>query len=204
MIASIILSGNILHFDNRECKSDLNEQEIMEETDKCKEKPQIPVAEPLNYNPDPKLPKFTAEITEEIREEEEDFLAGSSVNLTVNSEGNLVLDKHDINNWKDITSSGPSERIGHAMAYDSKNNKIVLFGGMDDNWEYLDDTWLYDLATNTWTEIDTPEMYPEPRSHHAMVYSPAVEQILLFGGETYEWDEILNDIWVFDVNTNSG
>ncbi len=177
-------------------------QEITENIDKNIERLEN-LGEDLIINKiDPPHPKFTTEISEVIQESENDFLSGSLNNLTVNSDGNLVLEKYNINNWKDITSSGPSERYGHAMAYDSKHNKVVLFGGRNNDWEFFYDTWVYDLETNTWTEIDIPEMFPDPRIYHAMIYSPAAERILLFGGEN-EWEEILDDLWVFDLGTNT-
>ncbi|NIV12839.1 MAG: hypothetical protein GWN62_16630, partial [Aliifodinibius sp.] len=41
----------------------------------------------------------------------------------------------------------------HAMAYDSNADKIVLFGGSDVNGDEINDTWIYDPQTNTWTEM---------------------------------------------------
>ncbi len=42
------------------------------------------------------------------------------------------------------------------MVYDSTAHKVVLFGGRDIGAED-DDTWTYDLATNTWTNVNPGE-----------------------------------------------
>jgi len=201
LLASIILSGISRYFYNTEFNKNLFEQKITKNPYQDAGRPQIPVEPSLSPNLNSYLPKFAIETTREMQENEDDFYAGLLTNLTVNTEGNLLLDKWDIDNWKDITTSGPSKRWGHAMAYDSKFNKIVLFGGRNDDWEFLYDTWVYDLETNTWAEIYIPEMYPDPRIHHTMVYSPAADLILLHGGLS-QWEEALEDMWTFDLKTN--
>jgi len=46
------------------------------------------------------------------------------------------------NSWTNMTpTSAPSIRTTHAMAYDSTNNRIILFSGVEQGW--LDDTWEY-------------------------------------------------------------
>ena len=56
------------------------------------------------------------------------------------------------NAWTQKSSTiKPSERSGHDMIYDSTSNKVVLFGGFNEN-NRLDDTWMYDVATNSWME----------------------------------------------------
>ncbi|MBK8974736.1 MAG: hypothetical protein IPM29_02310 [Planctomycetes bacterium] len=86
-------------------------------------------------------------------------------------------------------------RHGHALAYDSARDRIVLFGGIADelNFVYLSDTWEWD--GNTWTER-TPAVSPPARVDHALAYDSARGRIVLFGGQggsgrlsdTWEWD----------------
>ena len=49
-------------------------------------------------------------------------------------------------------AANPSPKRIHALAYDSTNQRTVLFGGYD-GVDYYDDTWIYDLAGNTWTNL---------------------------------------------------
>ena len=49
--------------------------------------------------------------------------------------------------------NAPSIRAWHAMAYDSKADKIVLFGGGKIKSVPTNETWIYDPQTNTWTDM---------------------------------------------------
>jgi hypothetical protein len=66
------------------------------------------------------------------------------------------------NTWTAITPGGPakpSPRIRAAFAYDSVNNVFLLYGGKNDTGD-LGDTWVYDPAQNTWTQINPPVSPP--------------------------------------------
>ncbi|MFX1252160.1 MAG: Kelch repeat-containing protein [Promethearchaeota archaeon] len=49
----------------------------------------------------------------------------------------------------------PSPRSGHGMVYDPVNQKVILFGGGNENHIFMNDTWVYDYLTNTWTGMIT-------------------------------------------------
>ena len=56
------------------------------------------------------------------------------------------------NSWTNLSpTSSPSPRARQAMAYDSEAGSIVMFGGGADPFHFLNDTWTYDPAKNTWT-----------------------------------------------------
>ena len=68
--------------------------------------------------------------------------------------------------WTQVTTtSSPSARKNHAMAYDSVRGKVVMFGGY--NASYFNDTWEYDGVS--WTQVTTASS-PSARSAHAMAY----------------------------------
>jgi hypothetical protein len=46
-------------------------------------------------------------------------------------------------------ASGAPPRMNSRMVTDSRNEKLVLFGG-DGQSHYLADTWLFDLKTRAW------------------------------------------------------
>jgi hypothetical protein len=97
-------------------------------------------------------------------------------------------------NWTEKSPSiKPFARYGHAMAYDSANNKVVLFGGYDTTYD--DETWVYDVTLDTWTK-KSPSTKPLARAGHAMVYDSANNKIVLFGGYDTTYD---NETWVYDV-----
>lgn len=91
--------------------------------------------------------------------------------------------------WKKLEA--PTERIGQAMAYDAKRERVVLFGGSAGPNE----TWTWDGAT--WTRM-TPSSSPPPRTHHKMAYDAKRERVVLFGGL---FNSFFNDTWTWDGTT---
>ena len=106
------------------------------------------------------------------------------------------------NTWTEKSpSTNPSPRDTHAMAYNSLSDRVILFGGCGDNSELFGDTWVYDLFTNTWTNM-SPLMQPSPRYCHSMVYHSLADKVILFGGTT-DYSSGFGDTWVYDLSTNT-
>lgn len=89
------------------------------------------------------------------------------------------------------------------VTYDTKRNKIILFGGAlgylgDNQWDYVNDTWEWD--GETWSKMNS-DIYPPARLDHAIAYDENRNVVVLFGGlgqngrlsDTWEWD---GDTWV--------
>jgi hypothetical protein len=112
--------------------------------------------------------------------------------------------------WKEFKPAGqvPSARGFHAMAYDSLDKKVILFGGWGESsgGVLLNDTWSYDPAVNAWTELHPAGALPTARFGHAMVYDPASGQAIMFGGRQDEIGasgDALNDTWAYDPVANT-
>jgi N-acetylneuraminic acid mutarotase len=107
--------------------------------------------------------------------------------------------------WTDLTPSGtlPTGRVGCALAYDPATNKVILFGGVagDDYETYFNDTWSFDVASRTWTNLMPGDEVPSPRAGHCMEYDPATHKIVLFGGVGPVSAQ--NDTWAYDPATNT-
>jgi len=93
--------------------------------------------------------------------------------------------------WKEISKSGPSGRRAHAMAYDSKRKKIILFGGYNGT-SYLNDVWTY--GATGWTKIKATGGVPKV-ARHSIVYDQKNNQIVMFGGENSTNNQ-LGSTWV--------
>src|SRR4051812_24542884 len=92
-------------------------------------------------------------------------------------------------------ATSPPARELHAMAYDSVNQQVVLFGGLD-NLGYRNDTWVWDGTT--WTKKN-PATSPPVQGFHSMAYDKARQQIVLGGGiGSASGTGISNDTWVWD------
>lgn len=92
--------------------------------------------------------------------------------------------KPSANTWTRLDLAiQPPPRCLAQMAYDAKNNVIILFGG-DHLDQIFADTWVYDCAAKTWSE-KKPAISPSPRAGHALVYLPKSRFVVLMGGFKY-------------------
>jgi N-acetylneuraminic acid mutarotase len=106
------------------------------------------------------------------------------------------------NTWADLKPGGdlPAARDSQAMAYDSDAKAMVLFGGWSATRQF-DDTWAYDPAKNSWTDLKPAGEAPTARALQQMVYDPAIKKLVLFGGGTSS--ATFNDAWLFDLTDRS-
>ncbi len=93
--------------------------------------------------------------------------------------------------------------MGANMVYDSESDRFILFGGFDimEDRE-LDETWAYDLNSNTWTAMN-PAKHPAGRNFSQMAYIPTIDRVLLFSGWTGDsalLNEPTGDTWLYDYN----
>src|SRR5439155_17576926 len=90
--------------------------------------------------------------------------------------------------------------------------KIVMFGVLDlallkkyfDTFDFSlltsmlsNETWTYDLATNTWTRM-SPRISPPARNSHALAYDRQNDVVILFGGGDMFTD--FDDTWAYDIH----
>jgi len=85
-------------------------------------------------------------------------------------------------------------RTAPAVAYDPVRDQVVLFGGHD-NGNKLQDTWIWDGKTATWT-LSNPATKPPIRSGAGMAYDPVRKKVVLFGGDGGGFNR--NDTWLWD------
>jgi hypothetical protein len=94
-------------------------------------------------------------------------------------------------------NSGPGGLGHHAMAYDARRQRVVLYGGITDNGPAAADVWEWD--GQTWQRNAAPG--PGSRSHIKMAYDAARGVVVMFGGsvpgagpngtppaDTWTWD----------------
>jgi Galactose oxidase, central domain len=95
----------------------------------------------------------------------------------------------------------PTFREGHAMAFDSDRNRLVVYGGRDSQGALVPGTEEFDIANTTWNYVNQP-VAPELRVEATMVYDPIKRRTILDGGfdpitsnrfaARWEWD---GDSW---------
>lgn len=103
--------------------------------------------------------------------------------------------------WRELAPAGPGPRgrARHALAYDARRRRIVLFGGAPAEDAVLGDTWEWDGAS--W-QLAQPIRSPPARAGHAMAYDPVRERVVLFGGDNNGQFSVPNavfaDQWEWD------
>ncbi|MHA2059048.1 MAG: Kelch repeat-containing protein, partial [Candidatus Thorarchaeota archaeon] len=108
----------------------------------------------------------------------------------------------DTQTWSEVvTTTNPGVHHSLAMAYDSQENAVILFGGFGDDGMETDDTWKFDCTTREWIEV-SPATAPLARYGHVMVYDEAINQIVLTAGNTASQGH-QDDTWAFDVATSN-
>ncbi|MDQ4123199.1 MAG: hypothetical protein M3209_17315 [Acidobacteriota bacterium] len=112
--------------------------------------------------------------------------------------------------WRQvITGFAPEGRFHHAMAFDSKRERIVLFGGNTavpplDSEKFeagqRNDTWEFD--GKNWQQAAS-SVAPPKRDHHALAYDPDTKKAILFGGFSGGFRDgvYLGDTWSWDGKT---
>ena len=101
-------------------------------------------------------------------------------------------------NWRLLSSGVPPTLTNYGAAYDSRRDRVVVFGGMTANdpqtATFSDETWEWDGAA--WLKR-TPVTSPAPRGRSRMCYDEARGRVVLFGGE-YGPNSTFRDTWEWD------
>ena len=91
----------------------------------------------------------------------------------------------------------PPGRNFHCMAYNSKADRAISWGG--DMLRPKDTSvWAFDCNTDTWEEYPN-NSGPEVRYYCGMVYSTEADKIFMYGG----FGNGSSDMWMYDYNTNT-
>ena len=104
-----------------------------------------------------------------------------------------------------LSTSPPARgEIANQFVYDSSHNRFVLFGGRcyeNARCTYntkLDDTWVYDAGSNSWSNVSS-SVRPPARDQGHMFFDTLNNVMVLYGGTGASGT--LNDLWTFDLNT---
>jgi hypothetical protein len=102
-----------------------------------------------------------------------------------------------------------SDLLGPGMVYDSRADRMILFGGIQlplpagatslQDFVFRNETWAYDFKTNTWTNLQ-PKVSPAGRDFFQITYDATADRVLVFGGAANTED---SQLWVYDYNANT-
>jgi hypothetical protein len=84
-----------------------------------------------------------------------------------------------------VTGKTPAARVSGAMAYDTKRQRLWLFGGNTSEkglpYAPQDDLWFFDLESQSW-DTRRGAGTPPARLFHNMIYDPVRDALVVFGG----------------------
>lgn len=90
----------------------------------------------------------------------------------------------------------PAKREGARMAYNVRDGRLVLFGGLSltrGTAFWLNDSWTF--SAGNWTRVQSVTG-PSKRENSVMAYDPASGKVVLFGGLS-NTSQLLADTWTY-------
>jgi Galactose oxidase, central domain len=133
---------------------------------------------------------------------------GDSMSYNLQSSRPIFLDQNgstwtfEAGVWKQTGVGGP-QLHGIFVAYDSKADRLLTFGGdhIFTDGTFFDDTWVYDAGAARWTKRH-PAVSPAARSYYAMAYDSKLDRLVLFGGENVNHGDFFADTWAYSLGTD--
>lgn len=100
--------------------------------------------------------------------------------------------------WQELRMAAPHPRYvwGARMAYDSRSDRMILFGGIDARLRPHDETWALDLAAGKWEQM-SPQESPPAQNFHVMAYDPKEDRVILFSGRGQK------GTWAYDYDADT-
>jgi hypothetical protein len=101
----------------------------------------------------------------------------------------------------------PGARVGHAAVYDPTGKRMLVFGGLDEKLEPLNDTWALWLSAGSgplrWERIQSRSGEAlVPRVRPAAVFDAKHNRMLVFAGVNR--DGYLDDLWELKLDPKKG
>lgn len=111
------------------------------------------------------------------------------------------------NRWFQIRpENSPSPRSDAAIAYDPKNDVVILHDGYCRDDSHPQDTWVFDFDSIDWTQM-SPEDSPQPQYGHHMIHDTRNRMLVMYGGH---WSTpgtsrhgYSDGVWTYDYPTDT-
>jgi hypothetical protein len=107
---------------------------------------------------------------------------------------------YNTNTWTNMSSSRGPGYSDYALVYNSRNDRVILFGGCHDTGGRIslsDWTYTYDYYSNTWTNMNT-SLRPPPTTLPGLAYDSQSDRVILFGGRGH-WSG--NETWAYELDS---
>jgi hypothetical protein len=156
----------------------------------------VPIWSPMAVAGTPPSPRETRGIYDPVRDRVVFFGGFSPPDHLAET---WILDLSGSPTWRQLSPRGmlPGARRGHTAIYDSGQDRMVIFGGYDDQ-RFFNDVWFLPLSDpDRWRQLPTRGTAPSPRYGIASAYLPDRQQMVIFGG----WNgQFLSDGFVLTLD----
>ncbi|MFW9930812.1 MAG: kelch repeat-containing protein [Candidatus Thorarchaeota archaeon] len=114
-----------------------------------------------------------------------------------------VTDIDDITyEWEEMKNAGNPGRLQHLnLAYDIKNDKMILAGGRYVDGTLSNKTWAFSFDTNMWADRNPLNIFPVRQWSH-MTYNSVENTTIIMGGGA-QYGDAINDLWEYDYLENN-
>lgn len=113
----------------------------------------------------------------------------------------LMVRPQDTVTWTMLAPARvPAPRVGHTWSLDASQRRAILFGGESFvTFEAVNDTWIFDMATDSWDSVAVAAPPPARKDHGAGVVGGT---LVVFGGEYLQGgaDSVLQDFALLDID----
>ena len=119
--------------------------------------------------------------------------------MTFGTDDTFALDLAT-NEWSEIATADPKPNARYYHGAVEMNGKLYVFGGNEDFFTSLNDTWELDLSTDTWTRLaGGGPSAPTTRFGATLFADDDANRFLMVAGHDSTSIGNVNDIWSFDV-----
>ncbi len=103
--------------------------------------------------------------------------------------------------WTQISFAGsaPAGRYGAGAAFDQAGHMLISHGFTTQG--RFDDTWRYDLAARSWTDVSPANRRPVKRCLMRGIWDSLKQRLIIFAGQT-DGTPYLDDLWAWQPETD--
>ena len=147
-----------------------------------------------SWTPMSNMPKRLCNLSAQKLDDGRIFVTGGWTYETATiNESSFIFDP-ELNKWTSVASI-PLGMVNSACEL-LDNNKVFVAGGLDNNFNACDNTFIYDVETDTWEEVDSMPFTISGGMPSTKIYNG---NVLTVGGFSVSTFSYYNEILIFNV-----